>query len=167
MRSAFGRFLLVVTAASPLVGTVPGSPARAQAPAPAARAQNGRPMPPPVDPEAGFLQAIRNGTRTTTGKPGPRYWTQFATYRLTAKLLLEQKRVEGTALINYKNNSPDTLTNLHIDLTQNFHRADAMRQEGAEITQGMELGRVLVDNQELRTGGEGPRYQVYGTRLLI
>jgi peptidase M1-like protein len=124
-------------------------------------------MPPPVDPEAGFLEAIRNGTRTTTGKPGPRYWTQFATYRLTARLLVEQKRLEGTALITYKNNSPDTLTNLHIDLTQNFHQATAVRNEPAEVTQGIELRRVAVDNQELRSAGDGPRYQVMGTRLII
>ena len=124
-------------------------------------------MPPPVDMPPEFLAAIQKGTRTTTGAPGPRYWIQTANYRLNARLLVEEKRLEGSAVITYKNNSPDTLANLHIDLTQNFHKGEAMRMESAEVTGGVELKRVAVDNQELRTGTQGPRYQVFGTRLAI
>jgi aminopeptidase N len=138
-----------------------------QAAPPGTGGTGARPLPPPVDLPADFRQAIANGTRTTTGAPGPRYWTQWSTYRLTARLLPEQKRLEGNAVITYRNNSPDTLTNLHIDLTQNFHRGDAVRHEPAEVTGGVELRRVAVDNQPLNTGGQGPRYQVFGTRLAI
>ena len=135
--------------------------------APAVGQTTGRPLPPPVDIPAEFRAAIAAGTRTTTGAPGPRYWTQTASYRLNARLLPEQKRLEGSAVITYKNNSPDTLSNLHIDLTQNFHKADAVRLESAEVTGGVEIKRVAVDKQELRSAGQGPRYQVFGTRMAI
>jgi hypothetical protein len=112
-----------------------------------------RPLPLPIVYPSAFQRAIDKGTRTTTGSPGPRYWTQFANYRLNARLLPENKRLEGSAVITYRNNSPDTLRNLHIDLTQNYHKGDAVRSEPAEVTNGVELKRVSVDRRELRTGG--------------
>ncbi|MGH7471582.1 MAG: M1 family metallopeptidase [Longimicrobiales bacterium] len=141
--------------------------AQAAPPASNRAANTTRVLPPPLDLPNGFRGAITSGTRTQTGAPGPRYWTQSARYRLTARLLPEQKRLEGSAVITYRNNSPDTLQNLHIDLTQNFHRGDAIRNESAEVTPGMELRRVVVDDQELRNNGQGARYQAYGTRMVI
>ncbi|HET9440140.1 MAG TPA: hypothetical protein VFO52_08210, partial [Longimicrobiales bacterium] len=126
-----------------------------------------RPYLGPVVPPAPFQEAIRTGTRTTTGAPGAAYWQNFATYRLTARVAADSKRLDGTAEIQYRNNSPDTLRNLHIDLTQNFHRGDAQRNEAAEVTGGVELKRVAAAGTQLRTGSSGPRYQVFGTRLVI
>ena len=132
-----------------------------------ATAQQTRVQPLPVDVPANFQRAIQRGTRTATGSPGPRYWQQWANYRLTARLLPETKRLEGSAVISYRNNSPDTLRNLHIDLSQNFHRPDVARDEAAEPTQGVELKRVAVNNAPLGAGQSGPRYQVNGTRMVI
>ena len=131
-------------------------------------AQTKRPFLGPVTPPPDFQHAIQTGTRTTTGAPGQRYWQNFATYRITAKLSTDTRKLEGTTEIRYRNNSPDTLPNLHVDLTQNFHRPDAQRNEVAEPTGGVELKRVVVAGTELRTGANaGPRYQVFGTRLAM
>lgn len=121
----------------------------------------------PVVAPMNFQEAIRTGTRTTNGAPGVGYWQNFSTYRLTARVATDTKRLDGTAEITYRNNSPDTLVNLHVDLTQNFHRGDAVRNEPAEVTGGYELKRVSVAGTELREGDSGPRYQVMGTRLAI
>jgi hypothetical protein len=126
-----------------------------------------RPYLGPVVPPQTFQEAIRTGTRTTTGAPGSAYWQNFATYRLTARIGTDTKRLDGTAEITYRNNSPDTLRNLHIDLTQNFHRGDAQRNEQAEVTGGVDLKRVAVGGAELRVGTSGPRYQVFGTRMVV
>ena len=126
-----------------------------------------RPYLGPVQLPPSFQQAIQAGTRTTTGAPGAKYWQNFATYKLTARIATDTKKLDGTAEITYRNNSPDTLANLHVDLTQNFHRGDAVRNEPAEVTGGVELKRVAVGGQELRPGQAGPRYQVFGTRLAI
>ena len=127
-----------------------------------------RPLPLPVELPPAFQQSIEAGTRTRTGEPGPRYWQQSASYRLVARVLTDAKRLEGSATIVYRNNSPDTLVNLHIDLTQNFHRGDVIRNEPAEVTGGVQLQRVAVAGRELNaTATSGPRYQVFGTRLII
>ena len=135
--------------------------------APQAQTVERRPYLGPVVMPPWFQEAIRLGTRTEKGEPGGRYWQNFATYRLNARIDTDAKRLDGTAEIQYRNNSPDTLHNLHVDLTQNFHRGDVQRNEPAEVTGGVELRRVVVGGTELRTGGSGPRYQVFGTRLVI
>ncbi len=137
------------------------------APVPPAETQTRRPYLGPVQVPPAFQEAIRTGTRTTTGAPGNAYWTNFANYRINTRVATDTKRLDGSVEIQYRNNSPDTLRNLHLDLTQNFHRGDAVRNEAAEVTEGVELKRVVVGGQELRTGGSGPRYQVFGTRLVI
>ena len=129
--------------------------------------QTRRPYLGAITPPPAFQDAIRLNTRTTTGAPGAAYWQNSAAYRLTARIATDTKRLDGTAHITYKNNSPDTLVNLHIDLTQNFHRGDVARNEPAEVTGGVELKRVVVGGTELRTGQSGPRYQIFGTRLAV
>ena len=123
-----------------------------------------------VEPPAAFRNAIAEGTRTATGAPGARYWQNTASYKISARLLPETKRLDGSVQITYVNNSPDTLANLHVDLTQNFHQAGVVRNEAAEVTGGYELRRIVVDGREIPVHGQittGPRYQVQGTRLIM
>src|SRR5688572_10800136 len=79
-----------------------------------------RPYLGPIDVPANFEQAIAEGTRTRTGAPGARYWQNTASYKINARLIPETKRLDGSVQITYINNSPDTIANLHVDLTQNF-----------------------------------------------
>jgi hypothetical protein len=123
----------------------------------------------PVVPPLNYQHALQKGTRTAEGAPGPRYWINAATYKITARIQPDTKRLEGSVTITYKNNSPDTLHNLHLDVTQNYHRATSIRSEAvSEITEGMELKRVAVNGTELKTDLEaGPRYVVADTRLVL
>lgn len=168
MARSFGILLLIIGAgacASVPAETPPPSAPVVQAVMPAA--DSARPLPPPVDLPPDFTDAIQRGTRTTRGEPGARYWTQWADYRLSARIEPETKLLVGNAAIAYRNNSPDTLRNLHLELTQNFHAPGVVRMEAAEVTGGVRLKRVVVNGTELRTGNQGPRYQVFGTRLVI
>src|SRR5687768_17477782 len=54
-----------------------------------------------------FDRAVANGTRLSSGAPGPRYWQQWADYRLEAELNPVSKRLTGKAAIRYHNRSPD------------------------------------------------------------
>ncbi|MGD2218131.1 MAG: M1 family aminopeptidase, partial [Gemmatimonadales bacterium] len=114
-----------------------------------------RPIPYPVIPSAQFAQAITNGTRTTTGEPGPDYWQQWTDYALRARLLPEEKRLEGSAHIVYHNNSPDTLPVVFVHLLQNLHAEGVVRNRPALITGGVEIERVAVAAQELEETGSG------------
>jgi hypothetical protein len=144
---------------------VPGAPA---APPSLGRPDNGwHPALQPLDSMQAFSEAIRSGTRTRQGRPGPNYWQNEASYTLTATLHTDLPRIDGTATIVYRNNSPDTLYNLHLELTQNMHAPGAVRFEEAEVTGGIELRRVAVDGRVLGAEGMGPRYVIFGTRLVI
>ena len=114
-----------------------------------------------------FQAAIRQGTRTTSGRPGPRYWENFASYTINARIDPAAHRVDGSVRIAYRNNSPDTLQNLQLDLLQNLHAPGAVRFEPAEVTGGVEVRRLSVSGQQLGTEGSGARYAVFGTRLAI
>ncbi len=129
-----------------------------------------RPIPYPVVPPAGFLDAVREGTRTLTGEPGPNYWQQWTDYQLRARLLPDEKRVVGSARILYHNRSPDQLQFLALQLAQNVHTEGAVRHEPMEVTKGIELDEVTVGGRpapEMARPGPGPGYMVFGTTLGV
>lgn len=123
--------------------------------APALSAQTKRPSLGPVVYPLTFQRAIEHGTRTTNGLPGAKYWINSASYKINASIDPVNKRLDGTTEIAYKNNSPDALATLEIDLTLNIHKAAAVRNEEMEVTPGVELKRVNMP------------YEVHGTRLVL
>lgn len=126
-----------------------------------------RPVPEPVVPPGFFRRAVEAGTRTTTGRPAPAYWTQWSTYEIEARLEPETGRIEGAGRIRYQNRSPDTLRVLGLNLYQNLHQAGNVRNEPVEITGGVDLQVLRVDGETLepRAGRPGPGYDVRGTVL--
>ncbi len=163
MKAAIMHDMRVLGAATLLALAFTASATRAQEPA--AR----RPFLGPIVAPASYQHALAKGTRLANGAPGPRYWTNRASYSINARLLPESKRLEGAVRITYRNNSPDTLRNLHIDLTQNYQRGDAIRSEMVtDITPGIELKHVSVNGVELKADAQaGARYQVLDTRLVV
>jgi hypothetical protein len=129
-----------------------------------------RPIPYPVDVPPGYERAVEESTRTADGAPGPRYWQQWADYQIDVRLDVAARRVEGTTRIAYRNNSPDTLAVLVLQLIQNLHAPGAPRSGEEEVTGGVDLARVAVDDAEL-SPLEGqtrePGYQVSATRLFV
>lgn len=142
-----------------------------------AAGRSGRPIPYPVVPSRGFLQAVENGTRTASGRPGPRYWQQWTEYELTATLRPDERRLYGRGRINYHNRSPDSLSTLYLHLMQNVHAVGAIRNRPQQVTGGVVLSRVAADGEELgrqsslRPPGDEaelpPGYMVRGTILRI
>lgn len=76
------------------------------------------------DPHAAFspLFYTQNGNeyRSASGYPGPKYWQNRADYNITAVLDDQKNTVTGTVTITYKNNSPDKLPYLWLQLDQNL-----------------------------------------------
>ncbi|MEM7688125.1 MAG: M1 family metallopeptidase [Pseudomonadota bacterium] len=71
-----------------------------------------------------------NVYRNASGAPGHQYWQQQADYRITADLDEDNRRLTAKATITYKNNSPDTLPWIWMQLDQNVFKKDSM----AELT---------------------------------
>lgn len=67
-----------------------------------------------------------NVYRNAAGAPGHQYWQQEVDYKIDVKLNEENRRIEASEQITYKNNSPDTLKYLWIQLDQNKYREDSM-----------------------------------------
>ena len=129
-----------------------------------------RPTPDPVVPDRGYQQALANGTRSSTGAPGPRYWQQWSDYRIRATVNPDAKTLEGGVRIVYHNRSPDTLRVVWLHLSQNLHRPGVPRNEEAEVTGGYEFSRVSAAGQALsasETLRSGSGYIVDGTRMAI
>ncbi|UCF40673.1 MAG: M1 family metallopeptidase [Gemmatimonadota bacterium] len=156
--------LLLLSTLLPLLG----DGALAQSEGGAVRALE-RPVPNPIVPSLEYRRALANGTRTTEGVPGPNYWQQSAHYTIAARLDVAEKRLEGTTRILYRNASPDTLPRLVVQLIQNFHREDAPRTFGAEITGGYTLTRVVAGGEALEEAQRPntPGYVMRQTNLYI
>ncbi|GAC27519.1 M1 family metallopeptidase [Brumicola pallidula] len=67
-----------------------------------------------------------NVYRNAAGEPGHMYWQQKVDYVIDVKLDEAERRITASQSITYKNNSPDTLKYLWIQLDQNKFRDDSM-----------------------------------------
>jgi hypothetical protein len=82
-----------------------------------------------------------NALRRASGTPGPEYWQQRVDYRIRVTLDTTAKRLSGTESIRYRNNSPDTLRFVWLQLDQNLFRTGS-------------TGALLFES-ESRFGGAG------------
>jgi hypothetical protein len=64
--------------------------------------------------------------RTATGVPGPAYWQQRADYHIKARLDEKKRRLTGSEVITYHNNSPLALPYVWLYLEQNRFRPDSL-----------------------------------------
>lgn len=158
MRRTLGSILPLVILA--LLAPSPG----------AAQTATERPVPYPVVPPPEYQRAIEAGTRTTDGRPGANYWQQWTEYKLKARLLPAEKRLEGSAHIIYHNRSPYELRVVILQLLQNMHAEGAARGEPAEVTGGVDVQRVAVAGAELSEitrRGQVAGYGIQGTRMPV
>jgi len=63
--------------------------------------------------------------RTASGAPGHAYYQQKADYVIDVVLDDKKQKIEGKETITYKNNSPDKLTYLWVQLDQNMRARDS------------------------------------------
>lgn len=84
------------------------------------------------DPHALFspLFYTQNGNdyRAATGEPGPAYWQNKVDYQINAKLDDTKNEVSATVTISYKNNSPNKLPYLWLQLDENLFTKDSRGQ---------------------------------------
>ncbi len=95
-------------------------------------------------------QALKNGTRSPDGRPGPNYWENHGRYSIALTVMPPDRGVKGVEQISYANNSPDTLRSLVIKLFVNIHKAGAPRAGGAEaayLTSGVHIDAFSVNGQ--------------------
>lgn len=75
-----------------------------------------------------FYPPSVNEYRSADGSPGPKYFTNNASYDIEASLDTVASRVSGTVLITYTNNSPQNLDFVWLQLDQNLFTQDSRGQ---------------------------------------
>ncbi len=114
-----------------------------------------------------------NTIRTGSGSPGRDYWQQRVDYLIRATLDTAARTVTGWERIRYRNNSPDTLRYLWLQLDQNLFSPGSrgaliFAPESRFGTQGAEGGFTLteVSQPALPAGRDHPRQQAAALRYL-
>lgn len=121
-----------------------------------------------------FYPSNGNEFRSASGAPGPAYWQNRADYKIVATLDTMQHRVTGTVTITYKNNSPDNLKFLWLQLDQNIYREDSRAQATTVLTGGRWANRTFTQGDELKSveviskgAAIKPKYIVSDTRMQL
>ena len=144
-----------------------GEPATAPSPGTAGTSSRRGALEIPIS--EGYERAIAGGTRNHNGAPGPKYWQQWADYRLEAELNPISKRLTAKGTVTYHNRSPDTLREVYVQLLHNLFAPNSRHNTDVPwAIEGVELSRVAAQGQELKAlEGDGIGYQVDGTIMRI
>jgi len=121
-----------------------------------------------------FLNHPGTVYRSGSGEPGPAYWQNEADYNLSADLDDTANTVTAHEVITYKNNSPDALPYLWLQLDQNLFRKDSRgaatepvggtRLAPRQFTEGFVLKSVKI---HLHGNSMAAKYTVTDTRMQI
>jgi hypothetical protein len=83
-----------------------------------------------------FYPAFGDKVRTAAGIPGPEYWQNQADYSIQATLDDVNQEIFGKVQIGYKNNSPEPLAFLWLQLDQNIYKPDSRGEESTPLSGG-------------------------------
>lgn len=107
-----------------------------------------------------FYSYNGNEYRSASGKPGPAYWQNAASYTIKAKLDDKLDHITGTVQMVYTNNSPEDLDFIWLQLDQNLFNKDSRGQATIPLTDsrygsssptfegGYKLTNLKVNNTE-------------------
>lgn len=104
-----------------------------------------------------------NEYRNAAGGPGPKYWQQQVDYVIRTTLDTVEHKVTGSERITYRNNSPDKLGYVWIQLDQDIERTDsrAALSQRALPTRIPEQARRFLAPEPVTNGGYTiPRVQL-------
>ena len=68
-----------------------------------------------------FYLSDGSDVRTASGRPGSKYWQNAADYKIDVTFDDQKETISGSVLITYKNNSPENLPFLWLQLDQNIY----------------------------------------------
>ena len=111
------------------------------------------------DPKVAFAaQPLPDGVnvyRSSNGAPGPGYWQNRVDYAISARIDTGAKTLAATEVVDYTNNSPDTLPSLWMQLDQNIYRTDSRaavmggrRKGGAGNSNGYAIEAIEVERDK-------------------
>jgi hypothetical protein len=94
----------------------------------------------------GFYTSDGTAYRSASGKPGPAYWQNAASYTIKASLDDKLDKIKGSLIVTYTNNSPEELGFVWFQLDQNLFNSKSR-------------GQAIVPLTESRYGGAGNNFE--------
>jgi hypothetical protein len=92
--------------------------------------------------------ATPNDYRNASGAPGHKYWQQQADYNIKLELNDDKQTISGEEVITYKNNSPDVLPFLWLQLDQNQMAQNSQTYELPSEKLDTRMTSRQIDNLE-------------------
>ena len=110
-----------------------------------------------------------NQYRSASGAPGPRYWQQRADHVIAASLDTATHTVRGTETIRYRNNSPETLRFVWLQVDQNLYRPGSKGsfQNPSDSRWGARDFVGGIDFSYVRAGGRAVQPYVDDTMMRL
>jgi len=99
-----------------------------------------------------FDKAEKNQTRTKKGTPGLKYWQNRTSYNITAEVIPSGKKLIGSEIITFKNNSPDTLDHLVMHIYQDLYKKGTPKDDNIhidDIHSGVKIESVKVKEKQI------------------
>ena len=111
--------------------------------------------------QLGTIMPTPNEYRTASGAPGPKYWQQRCDYDIRCELDEKNFKLNGSEMVTYFNNSPNTLTYLWLQLDENEH--NSMNNANYQTSNSMttQLSTQQIDRMDENKGNNG-----YGFNIL-
>jgi len=113
-----------------------------------------------------LLATYTNGTRTTSGEPGKNYWQNSADYSIKIKVDPQSRLLSGTVSINYINDSPDSLKEIHFKLYPNLYKKGSVRNMAitdADVTDGVQIQELSINKQQQNAD----QWTIDGTNMVV
>ncbi|WP_168208825.1 M1 family metallopeptidase [Chitinophaga sp. XS-30] len=121
-----------------------------------------------------FYVSEGDETRTASGRPGTRYWQNAADYKIDITFDDVKESISGSVIITYKNNSPETLPFLWLQLDQNIYKPDSRGGAVTPVSGGRWANRnfdggYTIGTVALISGGKEQKvdHEVIDTRMRV
>jgi hypothetical protein len=125
-----------------------------------ANAQKGLPVP------KNFKKSYSKGIRTASGQPGKNYWQNSGDYNIDIQFNPATRTITGMEVIEYTNNSPDTLSRILFKLYPNLYKKGAQRLmtvDAEDLTDGMKIEKISMNEEPVEEDG----YRINGTNMTV
>ncbi len=119
-----------------------------------------------------FTNRQGNVYRAASGKPGPKYWQNAASYNMEVSLDDKNHTVSGNVTIHYTNNSPETLDFIWLYLEQNRFTENSRGTlttplQGSRYDGDIEGGFQLTNVSAKTKTGTSSKYIITDTRMQL
>lgn len=111
-----------------------------------------------------------NQTRDPSGKPGKNYWQNRANYQINVNFDPATQLLQGSEIINYENNSPDTLKQIIIRLYPDLYKKGVDRLidiSEKDLGDGVQIESFRIGNENITNFSDHEKAYREGTLLYV